>query len=267
MRLSATPSRPHVLVLLAIGAAAGSLSGMFGVGGGIVLVPLLVAAGLDHRRAAATSLLAILPSSVAGSITYVAQGQVDLIAAAIIATGAIVGSFVGSHLLKRLPLAWLRWLFIGMVALVAVRMLLIEPVRGEPLEVTPLLVLGYLALGLVMGVAAGMFGIGGGIIAVPALVAVAGVSDLIAKGTSLLVIVPTSISGTIANLRNRLVDPGTGLIVGLAASVASVLGAIIALGMPPRLSSVLFGLLAITIVVQLTVREVLRLRRARPEAP
>lgn len=261
MRSPALRPGPRVLVLLAIGAAAGMLSGMFGIGGGVVLVPLLVAAGLDHRRAAATSLLAILPSAIAGSITYLAQGQVDFIAAAVIAVGAIVGSFIGSHLLKRLPLAWLRWLFIGMVALVAVRMFLIVPVRGDALEISPLLVLGYLALGLVMGIAAGMFGIGGGIIAVPALVAIAGVSDLIAKGTSLLVIVPTSISGTVANLRHGFVDLRAGIIVGLAASGGSVLGAFIALGMPPQLSSVLFGVLASAIVVQLVVREVVRMRR------
>lgn len=262
VRVPPFPSRSNIFVLLAIGAIAGLMSGMFGIGGGVVLVPLLVAfAGLDHRRAAATSLLAILPSAIAGSVTYLINGQVDLIAAALIATGAIAGSFIGSHLLKRLPLVWLRWLFIGMVALVAVRMLLIVPVRGEPLELSPLLVLGYVALGVIMGIAAGMFGIGGGIIAVPALVAIAGVSDLIAKGTSLLVIVPTSVSGTIANVRHRLVDVRAGIIVGVAASAASVLGAAIALGMPARLSSVLFGLLAVAIVAQLVVREVLRKRR------
>jgi uncharacterized membrane protein YfcA len=247
--------RPRVLVLIAIGLAGGILSGAFGVGGGIVLVPLLINfAGLDQRRAAATSLLAILPTSIAGSITYLANGEVDLLAAVVIAAGAIAGSLVGSALLKRLPLRWLRWMFIALLVIVAVRLALIEPVRGEPLEFTLPVALVYVAIGLIMGIASGLFGIGGGVVAVPALVALLGVSDLIAKGTSLLVMIPTSVTGTVANARNRLVDVRTGLIVGAAAAGASVLGAFIALALPPRPSSVLFAVLLLAIAAQLAWR-------------
>jgi len=244
-------------VLIAIGLAGGLLSGMFGVGGGIVLVPLLVTfAGLDQRKAAATSLLAILPSSIAGSITYLAHGEVDVLAAAVIAAGAIVGSLIGTRLLKRLPLAWLRWGFIALLVLVAIRMLFVEPVRGDALAFSPALAVGYIALGLVMGIASGLFGIGGGVIAVPALVALFGVSDLIAKGTSLLVMVPTSVVGTVTNSRNGLVEVRTGLIVGVAAAVASVGGSFIALGLPARLSSILFAVLLLGITVQLVWKAV-----------
>jgi uncharacterized membrane protein YfcA len=247
--------RPRVLVLIAIGLAGGILSGAFGVGGGIVLVPLLVNfAGLDQRRAAATSLLAILPTSIAGSITYLANGEVDLLAAGVIAVGAIGGSILGSALLKRLPLVWLRWMFIVLLVIVAVRLALIEPARGEPLDFTIPVALVYLAIGLVMGIASGLFGIGGGVIAVPSLVALLGVSDLIAKGTSLLVMIPTSITGTVANAQNRLVDLRTGLIVGVAAAGASVAGAFIALALPPRPSSFLFAALLLVIAAQLAVR-------------
>ena len=244
-------------VLIAIGLAGGLLSGMFGVGGGIVLVPLLVTfAGLDQRKAAATSLLAILPSSIAGSITYLAHGEVDVLAAVVIAAGAIVGSLIGTRLLKRLPLAWLRWGFIALLVLVAIRMLFVEPVRGDALAFSPALAVGYIALGLVMGIASGLFGIGGGVIAVPALVALFGVSDLIAKGTSLLVMVPTSVVGTVTNSRNGLVEVRTGLIVGVAAAVASVGGSFIALALPARLSSILFAVLLLGITVQLVWKAV-----------
>ena len=244
-------------VLIAIGLTGGLLSGMFGVGGGIVLVPLLVTfAGLDQRKAAATSLLAILPSSIAGSITYLAHGEVDVLAAVVIAAGAIVGSLIGTRLLKRLPLAWLRWGFIALLVLVAIRMLFVEPVRGDALAFSPALAVGYIALGLVMGIASGLFGIGGGVIAVPALVALFGVSDLIAKGTSLLVMVPTSVVGTVTNSRNGLVEVRTGLIVGVAAAVASVGGSFIALALPARLSSILFAVLLLGITVQLVWKAV-----------
>jgi len=245
------------VALVLTGALGGLLSGLFGVGGGIVMVPLLIAlAGMDQRRAATTSLAAILPTSIVGSLTYLANGHVDLVAGAIIAAGAVVGALIGSRLLRRIPLFWLRWLFIALLLVVAVRMVLVEPERGASLELNVVVVLGYLALGLLMGIASGLFGIGGGVIAVPALVAIFGVSDLIAKGTSLLVLVPTSLVGTLANLRARLVDLPAGLVVGVTATVAAVPGVALALIIPPRLSSVLFAVLLVLAAAQLTVSAV-----------
>ena len=228
---------------------------MFGVGGGIILIPLLMAfARLDQRRAAATSLLAILPTSISGSITYALHGEIDYIAAGIIAVGAIAGSFIGTALLRRIPLVWLRWLFIALLVGTALRLLFVEPERGEPLPLTWLLAGAYVLLGLVMGIASGLLGVGGGIIAVPALVAVFGVSDLIAKGTSLLVMVPTTVTGTVSNSRAGLVEVRTGLIVGCAAAVASILGATIALALPARAAAILFSVFLVGIAIQLTVR-------------
>jgi len=244
-------------VLVFIGISAGLLSGAFGVGGGIIIVPLLVAfAGLDQKQAAATSLLAILPTAIAGSITYLANGEVDYVAAAFIAAGAIVGAFIGAALLKRIPIAVLRWLFIGMLVVVAVRMFFEDPVRGEPLTLTPLLAVAYVALGLVMGIAAGLLGVGGGIIAVPALVSLFGISDLVAKGTSLLVMIPTTVSGTLRNRSSGFVQVRTGLVVGAAAAVASVGGAYVALTIPAKAASVAFAVFLVVIAIHLTLRAI-----------
>ena len=256
-----TGSRPtgawYWIALVFTGLLGGLLSGVFGVGGGIVMVPLLISlARMDQRRAATTSLAAIVPTSIVGSLTYLANGHIDLVAGAIIAAGAVVGSVIGTNLLRRIPLFWLRWLFIALLILVAVRMVLVEPERGSALELNWIVVLGYLALGLAMGIASGLFGIGGGVIAVPALVAVFGVSDLIAKGTSLLVLVPTSIVGTVANARAQLVDLPAGFVVGVAATIAAVPGVALALLIPPRLSSILFAVLLLLAAAQLTVKAV-----------
>lgn len=261
-------SRPSVPILVVIGVIGGLLSGAFGVGGGIVLVPLLIAfAHLDQRQAAATSLLAILPTSIAGSVTYLVGGQVDYLAAAVIAVGAIIGSIIGTWLLPKVPIVWLRWGFIVVLLIVAVRMAFTEPDRGDPLDFGVGVALAYFAIGLVMGVASGLFGIGGGVIAVPSLVAVLGVSDLVAKGTSLLVMIPTSISGTVGNARRGLVDVRSGLIVGAAAAVASVGGASLALILPPRPSSILFAVLLVAIAVQLAIKAIRAGRPSGPAAP
>jgi uncharacterized membrane protein YfcA len=250
------------LALILTGIIGGLLSGAFGIGGGIIMVPVLIGlAGMDQRRAAATSLVAIVPTSIAGSLTYLANGEIDLVAGAIVAVGAIGGAIVGSLLLRRIPLVWLRWMFILLIIAVAVRMLLVTPVRGEQLELTGLLGLGYLALGLVMGICSGLFGIGGGVIAVPSLIGIFGMSDLIAKGTSLLVMIPTGITGTITNVRGRLVDVRAGVVVGIAATIAAVPGVALALLLTPRLSSILFAALLVVAAAQLTVKAV-RAQRA-----
>ncbi|HYI33182.1 MAG TPA: sulfite exporter TauE/SafE family protein [Glaciibacter sp.] len=245
------------VILAVIGLVGGALSGLFGIGGGIVMVPLLVSlGGFNQRQAAATSLVAIIPAAIIGSITYLVAGEIDIVAGAIISVGAVAGALVGSMLLRRLSLAWLSWMFIALLLVVAVRLLLVVPERGEALELSPGVALGYVALGLVMGVASGLFGIGGGVIAVPALVAIFGISDLIAKGTSLLVMIPTSIVGTISHVRARAVDVRAGLVVGVTATVASVPGALLALALPPRLSSILFAVLLLVVAAQLIVRAI-----------
>lgn len=244
-------------VLVAVGLIGGFLAGVFGIGGGVVMVPLLIwMASMDHRRASATSLIAVVPTSIASGITYFVQGQVDVVAALLVAAGGVGGSLIGTRLLRALPIGWLRWLFIAMLLLVAVRLFFPVPDRGSAIVFTPLSIAELVLLGLVMGVASGLFGIGGGVFAVPILMTVVGASDLIAKGTSLLAIIPTSIIGTVANVRARLVGLREGTIVGIAATVASLGGVAVAVVMPVRLSAILFAVLVIAVAIQLSVRAV-----------
>jgi uncharacterized membrane protein YfcA len=79
-------------------------------------------------------------------------------------------------------------------------------------------------------------------------------SDLIAKGTSLLVMIPTSLVGTVANWRAKTVDVVAGLVVGVVATLASIPGTFLAIALPPRLSAILFGVLLLIIATDLTVR-------------
>lgn len=253
--------------LALIGAAGGLLSGAFGVGGGILMVPLLITfANMDQRRASATSLAAIVPTAVVGAITYFASGEVDVIAALFVAAGGIVGGWLGARLLKRIPLTWLRWMFIALLIVVAVRMLFVVPVRGDSdIEFDALTIIGMVALGLVIGVAAGLFGIGGGIIMVPAFIMLLGMSDLVAKGTSLAVMIPTAVSGTVTNTRSGIVDLRAGAIAGVAATVASFGGVAIAHVLSPEWSTWLFAALIAIAAVQLAIRAVRAQQKERSE--
>ena len=230
---------------------------MFGVGGGIIMVPLFVwLIGLDQRRASATSLIAIVPSAVAGAIQYAVAGHLDIVVGLLIAAGGIAGSLVGTRLLKTLPLGWLRWLFIALLLVTAVRLFFEVPSRGADIVLTPGIIAGLVVLGLVMGVASGLFGIGGGVIAVPVLITLFGASDLLAKGTSLLAMIPTALTGSVANTRNGLVRPLDGIIAGVAATAASFGGVAVAFLLTPQLASILFAILLAIAITQMVVRAI-----------
>ncbi|MBA3843900.1 MAG: sulfite exporter TauE/SafE family protein [Actinobacteria bacterium] len=107
-----------------IGLIAGFFGALFGVGGGIVIVPLLVLAfSFDQRRAAATSLAAILISSVAGALTYGLHGELKPGAAAIVGIPAVVGVLAGTALQQRVPVRQLSYGFALLLAAVGTRML------------------------------------------------------------------------------------------------------------------------------------------------
>jgi len=107
--------------LIAIGVAGGVLSGLLGVGGGIVMVPLLVLwAGYPQRDAHAMSLGAIIPISLASVITYGAAGKVRPADALLLAIGSIVGARIGAGALTRIrerPLKFVFGLFLGAIAI------------------------------------------------------------------------------------------------------------------------------------------------------
>lgn len=233
-----------MLPLALIGVLGGFFSGLFGVGGGIILVPLLILVlGYGQKLASGTSLAVIVPTAIAGTVSYAATGSVDWVAGACLGAGAIGGSLVGTWLLHRLHVVLLRWLFIVFLIVVAVQMVFTVPERDLGLEMTPTLALLLVGVGFIVGVLSGLLGVGGGVIVVPVLILVFGVSDLIAKGTSLLMMIPTALTGTIANYRRGNVDLRAAVVVGLLAVIASVGGSLVATVIPPLLGSILFAIL------------------------
>lgn len=238
-----------------IGLIAGFMSGLFGVGGGILIVPLLITlAGFGQKRAAGTSLAAIVPTSIAGVISYAVNGDVALIVAAILCVGSIIGAQLGAVLLHRLPKRVVQWAFIGFLLIVVVSLFFVIPSRDAVIHLNALSIIGLLALGLLVGVLSGILGIGGGAVIVPMLILLFGASDLVAKGTSLAVMIPTAISGTIGNARRRNVDIPAALTIGLCACLTTSLGAIVATALDPAIGNLLFAAFLVAIAVQLTVR-------------
>ena len=110
--------------LVVIGLVAGFLAALFGVGGGVVIVPLLaLLSGFSQRRAAATSLAAILITSVAGATTYALHGEIKPGAAALVGVPAVAGVLAGTALQQRVPVRKLSYGFALVLAAVGIRLL------------------------------------------------------------------------------------------------------------------------------------------------
>ena len=110
--------------LLAIGLVAGVFSALFGVGGGIIIVPLLVAlVGFDGRRATGTSLAAIGITAAAGVVAYGLHGDLKVGSAALVGLPAAVGAVAGVALQQRLQTRTLTFGFSLVLAAVGIRLL------------------------------------------------------------------------------------------------------------------------------------------------
>lgn len=157
----------ELLPLLPLGLLAGFLSGLLGIGGGLVFSPLLLWIGLPPHQALATSTLAIVPTTMAGSLTHWRSGQVPRQAALAIGAGAACGGGLFSrvgHSLEGWQLLALQALMYGLLALV------IAPKQdlGESRSSVP--VPGLIGVGLVAGLSSGLLGVGGGLVMVPLMV-------------------------------------------------------------------------------------------------
>ena len=250
----------HVLV----GLVAGLLSGLFGVGGGVLIVPALVLLlRYEQRRATGTSLAAIIPTAAVGVISYATSGDVAWIPALILAAGAVIGAQGGSWLLPRVPVAALQLTFAIFMVAVIVSLFLVIPSRDDELELTALTGILLAVLGLVTGVLSGLLGVGGGIIVVPALMLLFGTSDLVARGTSLLMMIRAAISGTVGNIRRKNVDLLGATLIGAAACTTTALGAWLAKSLDPFTGNVIFAIFLAAIAVQIAVRAIKRIRAQR----
>ena len=232
-----------------VGLAAGLLGGLFGVGGGLIIVPGLVSlAGMDRRLAHGTSLAATLPIAAASLITYVSHGNVDWAVAFFLAIGAIAGAIVGTTLLHIIPKNVLIVIFVITVLATATRLAISTDSTGRS-DLTVAMALMLIVVGLLTGTLAGLLGIGGGVIMVPAMVVILGMVPVVAKGTSVAVIVPTAFMGSIRNRKKANADIGVAAVVGGFGAVSAVIGGTISDRMSDYVSNVMFALLLVFVAV------------------
>ena len=232
--------------LALVGAAAGLLSGLLGIGGGIIIVPgLMWAAGLDRHTASGTSLVAILPIAIVAAATYALapNGAFDVEASAIFVVGSLIGAVLGARLNARVSE---RSLQLGMAVIAGVFGLrLVIPFGfGEGSDTLPLdafTVPLLLVLGLNGGFLSGLLGVGGGAIGIAVIVATTGTSQVLAQGIALAATPLTVIVGAITHRTQGSVALRPGIVLGVVGMALAIPGALIAFAVPVEALRTGFG--------------------------
>lgn len=241
---------------IAAGFVAGLTGGLFGVGGGIVLVPMLTGTlGLTQHQAHGTSLAAIGATAVAGLVVYAAHGNVAWTTGAIMAVTSMLCARLGARLAARTSNVWLTRAFAILLVVVGLRLLWKAPAgAGHPALEGLAGAVAALGVGAAVGLLAGYLGVGGGILAVPALTLLFGASQQTAQGTSLALILVTAPIGAIehqrlGNVFGRLVPW-----LALGALAGAPLASALALRMPQAALARAFALFLLANAVHSWVR-------------
>ncbi len=249
------------VLLLITGAGAGVFAGMFGIGGGVVIVPvLMLLLSFTPVQAVSTSLAALLlPVGIFAVISYHRANLLSIKAAGLMALGLLITSLIGAEIALALPASTLKQLYGLFLLYMGWRFA--EPrkawadrqtiQRGESIAApvtaqaevqrTP----GWLlfGIGLMAGVFSGMFGIGGGAIIVPALVGFLNFDQKVAVGTSLAALMlPVGLPGVLRYYQAGELNIGVAVPVALGLAVGSLIGARIAIGLPSKRVRRLYGI-------------------------
>ena len=254
----------YVWALVILGLAAGVLSGMFGIGGGVVLVPgLSVIFGFELQEAMGTSLaVLVMPVTFFAVLAYYRAHELQIGPAMLIMIGLFLGGLVGAQLALNLPdgllqrvyavfLLWVSWRFVEPRKLWAAQHNhLVLPVAKDeqPPQVAWHILLG---VGLLAGIASGLFGIGGGIVIVPALVTILHFPQKQAVGTSLTALLPPVGSGAVLSYYNAgKIDLGVVAFIAVGLVCGGFVGARIALGLPSSTVKRMYGVFLLLVALR-----------------
>ena len=267
----------EVLLSLAVaGLAVGFLSGLVGIGGGVLIVPLLyffyghagwsgvaVPADLEVVIAHATSLFVIVPTSMLGTWTYQRAGAVDWRAALPMAAFSVVAALVGTQLAPSIPAELLKLGF-GLLLLLSGARLVRGGDERPAGETRPHILMGAFA-GAAVGLMSALLGVGGGIIAIPILVYLMRLPLEEVAATSMAVIVFTALAGVagyaVAGRGEAGLPSGSVGYVHIVAGLPILVGSLLAVAAGARANQrldtgklrILFGVLFVVLGLRLVV--------------
>lgn len=233
-----------LLIDLSLGVVLGAVGGLFGIGGGLIAIPVLALGfGLDQQLAQGTALVMIAPNVMLGFWRYKQRNPIDLRDASWLGGTAVGSTWLVAHWATRLDAGHLRWAFaaflVGLAALLfwgaRRRKQALARALPEPATPTALNRPGLGALGLVSGVFSGLFTVGGGLVTVPALTTVFGVRrQTTAQGLSLAAVVPGALVALFTYAMAGKVDWSRGLPLAAGGLLSISWGVALAHRLPER---------------------------------
>ncbi|MGW7478168.1 sulfite exporter TauE/SafE family protein [Nonomuraea muscovyensis] len=214
-----------IALTLAAAVVVGMTLGLFGGGGSILTVPVLVyLAGVPTKAAIAMSLFVVAVTSAVSAVGHARAGRIRWRIGLIFGAAGMAGAYGGGLIGPYLPEALLMAAFAGMMLATAVAMIRDRTTpRARPAH-RDLPVLHVIAEGVVVGLVTGLVGAGGGFLVVPALVLLGGLPMGVAVGTSLVVIAMKSLAGLAGYLHSVTIDWSLALPVTAAAVVGGLIG-------------------------------------------
>ena len=219
-----------MIKLFLIGLIGGLLSGILGIGGGIVFVPLLTYfTKEDFKINTGISSLAIVFVASASAVSYLVNGIEISSYVLYLIIGAVIGGYLGSRISKFITSKNLQRMFSVLLLFAAYRMFFVTNFSSRFEEN----ILLYILIGILSGLGSGLLGIGGGIIRIPLLIFFGGIGNLAAQGVSLITAIPSSVAAIIPKLRDRELIK-RGIIIGIFGIVGSIIGSNIAFVLPQK---------------------------------
>jgi len=213
----------EILLFLA-GLGVGVLSGFFGIGGGMILIPVLLLIGIDIKSAIAISIVQMVFSSFYGSYLNYKKGSLIVGEGVWVGVGGFIGGFLGAYVSKSIPDIVLQYLFLGLLIFALYRLFHSKMVEEGSEDVKSLNPLVLLLVGLVIGIFAISLGVGGSIMLTPILVGFLHYPIKKAVSAGLFFVTFSSISGLIAHLIAGDIDLKNALIVAFASLVGVYIG-------------------------------------------
>jgi len=216
-----------IIGLVAVGLFVGAISGFFGVGGGMILVPMLITMGIDIKSAIGISVVQMVFSSVYGSYLNYRKGLLQLNEGIWVGIGGLLGGVVGARFTDLLSRQTLSYIFLALVLFAIIQILLGKkrhPDQEEGRFSSGLL----LAIGFGIGIIAMMLGVGGSIMLTPILVGFLHFPTKKAATAGLFFVVFSSLSGLGYKLYAGSFDHlSLGLAEAMAVSLAAIFGVIV----------------------------------------
>jgi uncharacterized protein len=239
---------------LATGVIAGFICGLFGMGGGSLIVPAIVHVfSMPMKQAIGTSLFVIVFSAISALINYMRSKQIKTKLALFIVPSGMVGAQAGALLTSRLPEAAVKYIFIILVTLLGTKMLL-QPEDKAACEKTDYNKVSAILIGLSAGFVSGLCGVGGAVMIVPLLYIFLKVPMHACIGTSLIAIFFNSLSGSTGYIIRGYVDFRIGTLLAVSSMIAAPLGAKLSINTPRERLRRMFAVILILSGLSILIR-------------